>query len=111
MKSQEKDKFIVEQLGGCWHELNRYEKFKGYCVICEKCGKKFPIDTFHDSLHGNPAFSSEAGRVQLLKLMDDNHDWNLRIRGYMPFIIINWIKNDNGEFRDEAFRFFKERKP
>ena len=84
-----KDKFICEKLGICWHEWVEYK--------CRFCGEFDCVE--------NPDFTSEAGRVQLLKLIDNIHEWNLHLRSIWPHIVIGWIKDDTGKFRDAVFEW------
>ena len=67
-QDMDKNKDIVLALGGCWHELIPYDK-DGY-----KCSCGF--ETYYGGLYGdhergnpNPDFTSDAGKVQLLREM------------------------------------------
>lgn len=109
MTSQKKNQFICEQSGGCWHELHNYADEDG--IACSKCGKAFSII---EAYMANPDFESEAGRVQLLKLIREHKDFGdflafyktgAPIGLYLPSIIVSYIRtdfitDDTGKFRD-----------
>ncbi len=63
------NKELTEALGMCWHEWDLQEgallQYK--CPPCRKCGKH--VDS-------NPDFTSDAGKVQLLREMKKREDWN-----------------------------------
>ena len=66
----DKNRFVAERLGLCWHEWDWREASQTY--RCTKCGAylmDIPVPT-------NPAFDSDAGIVQLLRLMRGRDDWS-----------------------------------
>lgn len=101
MTSQEKDKFICEKLGVEWHEQLLAD---GTCA----CGYK------HWCVNAsalNPDFSSEAGRVQLLRLMNEQDKiWSFfteypeRQNGLFGHLL-TYMLNDTGKFRDAVFEW------
>lgn len=60
----DKNRFVAEKLGLCWHEFN-----PDYDVYCKKCRRSVGM--------GNPDFSSDAGAVELLRLMMKRDDWSV----------------------------------
>ena len=100
MTSQEKDKFICKKLGLCWHDI-KY----GRCKYCGELGYDL----------SNPSFTSEAGRVQLLKLImaapENSNMVELRnILGSwrnttLWFINPEYMTDDTGKFRDEVYEW------
>ena len=62
-----KDRDIVEALGGCWHEFNIGIAQYQYCIRC-----KISIYDFIAA----PDFTSDAGKVQLLREMKEREDWS-----------------------------------
>ena len=83
--NEEMARYIVEQTGGCWHEL---EKFKlTYMEHCRTPEGYEDIERTHngerclhckqdwESLPDNPTFTDDAGKVELLRLMMGSKDW------------------------------------
>lgn len=52
----DKNRFVAEKLGLCWHEYD-----PDYDVYCKKCRVSIG--------DGNPDFSTDAGAVELLRLV------------------------------------------
>jgi len=122
MTQQEKDKLnkqLCGLLGICWHEEDYLQA--RHCNIGCSCGfittRKEEL-SFHASM-SNPDFTSEAGRVQLLKLM-------MKIKNYENFgdlwflfacwddkenkvyaVPTKYLTNDNGAFARAAREFLK----
>lgn len=103
MTSQEKDRYIVEWFGECWHEAQP----SGRCA-CKKCGCD-PI---------NPYLTSETGFFKLWGWMRKNEklwvqflNWLYDKRQYeeddigLYYLIDNRIK-----FRDTVFEFLQTQK-
>jgi len=121
MTQQQKDELNKELcglLGICWHEFNskdskralaRSRIFGGSGRECKKCG----IGIESEKRKDNPDFTSEVGRVQLLKLMADRDDYD----DFIGFINRwHWIDteeafyfmlDDNGAFAMAARDFLK----
>jgi hypothetical protein len=121
MTQQQKDELNKELcglLGICWHEFNskdskralaRSRIFGGSGRECKKCG----IGIESEKRKDNPDFTSEVGRVQLLKLMADRDDYD----DFIGFINRwHWIDteeafyfmlDDNGAFARAARDFLK----
>ena len=109
MTSQEKDKFICEKLGICWHEW----KSDHASFTCIKCGYRCNSS---ETPPKNPDFTSEAGRVQLLKLIKPNKRYYHFCERYLIFSCWEHRKkiyaipeplmtDDTGEFRDAVFEW------
>jgi len=58
----DKNRFVAEKLGLCWHEYD-----PDYDVYCKKCRVSIG--------DGNPDFSTDAGAVELLRLMMERPSW------------------------------------
>jgi hypothetical protein len=70
MTNEEANKYLCEKLGLCWHEI---ERTWGEYYQCS-CSKHKVL--YEDLLkHSNPNFSTDAGAVQLLRLMMKRVDW------------------------------------
>ena len=124
MTQQQKDKLnkqLCGLLGICWHEFNskdskralaRSRIFGGSGRECKKCG----IGIESEKRKDNPDFTTEAGRVQLLKLMADRDDYD----DFIGFINRwHWIDteeafyfmlDDSGAFAIAARGFLKGEK-
>jgi len=127
MTQQQKDKLnkqLCGLLGICWHEFNskdskralaRSRIFGGSGRECKKCG----IGIESEKRKDNPDFTSEVGRVQLLKLM-------MKIKNYEDFgdlwflfacwddkenkvyaVPTKYLTDDNGAFARAARDFLK----
>lgn len=95
MTSQEKDKFICEKLELCWHDFNG----NGCCRNCKQ---------FRSEVKSNPDFTTEAGRVQLLKLIvkhEKYYDFCCDIGTGIFTIPVRYIEDDTGKFRDAVFKW------
>lgn len=109
--TQEKDKFICEKLGVCWHDVKIVDG--RYVCDCDNIADGL----FNSCALSNPDFTSEAGRVQLLKLMEkheDYFDFINTIGKAVPsstrltltcFIPVGYMTDDTGKFRDEVFKW------
>lgn len=117
----DKNRFVAEKLGLCWHEWdrtdNRYPTLRcKYCGIC----KTNPKGT------SNPDFRSDAGAVQLLRLMTEREDWHNKKNnsgfahkiGTFGFLLHNvgqfYIHADyittKGKLLDAVAEWFKEKR-
>ena len=63
-----RDKDIVEKLGGCWHEFNIGVAGYHYCIHCK-------VMSIYDFI-ANPDFTSDAGKIQLLRKLMESKDWH-----------------------------------
>ena len=107
-----KDKYIVERLGHCWHEFGVSWEYMPTLVVkkCKKC-----CILFNDN-YDNPNFATPNGFFLLWdKIMEDDDLWcelhthlwynDLGIHGdyltYVHYEIINPIR-----FRDAVYDFF-----
>lgn len=94
-----KDKYICEKLGLCWHEKERIEVLIAGTPFGETkctCGK-----TVCHKI--NPDFTSEAGRIGLLKLIMEHPKYSLK-----DYVSIRHMINDEGLFRDGIYRLLKD---
>lgn len=108
MTSQEKDKFICEKLGVCWHEWVTNYGHDSDMLMCKHCWE-YPRE-----VNPNPDFTSEAGRVQLLKLMIKHKDWKNFVwsLGFSYFtqslcaqLLEDYFADDTGKFRDAVYEW------
>jgi len=120
MTQQQKDELNKELcglLGICWHELGTNDWVHNQALPvehfkCKKCG----IYTSKCEVDINPDFTSEAGRVQLLKLMMKLKNWKSFVfyLGFSYFsqslcaqLLEDYFANDNGAFARAARDFLK----
>lgn len=115
--TQEKDRYIVEKLGGCWHKPVKFINKKRPCHgwLCA-CGEEYSVFC-NNHLHDNPDFTSEAGRVKLLKLVEKREGFGRFIAqiNCLSFdedgdlidncIPIDLMTDDTGKFRDVVYKW------
>jgi len=94
--TQEKDKFICEKLGICWHEW----KSDHASFTCIKCGYRCNSS---ETPPKNLDFTSEAGRVQLLKLLVDKDEFWLEDDSFLD--LEDFMLDDTGKFRDAVYKW------
>jgi hypothetical protein len=73
MTNEEMNKYVAKKLGLCWHE---WTCPGGACT----CGS---MNRYHQPENNNPDFSTDAGTVQLLRLIMEMKGFN---RLYMDFL-------------------------
>ena len=87
---------VCEKLGICWHETVWKEKnyrtaggksIMDKCCVCVKCGERHAV---------NPDFSSEAGRVRLLKTISQRKDCDYFLLSATARMLINYLIDDSG---------------
>lgn len=84
-----KNQFVAEKLGRCWHDIQDHHGTEKYGLgSCSKCGETFTAIHFSDWSHEacNPDFTTDAGAVELLRLMMKREDWkqfHRELRGAM----------------------------
>ena len=115
----DKNKRLAELLGICWHE--RVQVKGGPLNRCEcSCGKPDSIGSYRD--HVNPDFTSDAGKVQLLRLMrehfkDKDYEFSqflfsLDIHGTYPYLlkafIDTYITDTTGKLRDACIKWLEK---
>lgn len=67
----DKNRFVAEKLGLCWHEWDWRPDTQTYrCTKCNVYLMSIPVPT-------NPDFTLDAGTVQLLRLMEEHKDGKL----------------------------------
>ena len=112
MTSQEKDRYICEKLVIHWHEYQwrSGSTVETYFSECS-CGHK---THFIESQKKNPDFTSEAGRVQLLKLISKRPDFLKFLSSTYVWLVksdavtAHWADmflDDTGKFRDAVFKW------
>ena len=101
MTSQEKDKFIAEKLGHKW-EGEKYAE-QNHIHHCA-CGNVFSCPAPSIEWQNDfPDFTSETGRVQLLKLISKKH--LAFFIGDSRQWVIELMTDDTGKFRDAVYRW------
>lgn len=101
---QEMAHYVVKKTGGCWHENEIIPSSVGSMrKTCPKCG----------SLKYNPTFTDDAGKIALLRLM--NQDFfrkiNPRLRlGQETTVPIIYLFDNSGMLLKAACQFLKEKK-
>lgn len=111
-------RFVVEKTGGCWHtgSVHRDPLKLIRTFGCSKCG----------SGDRNPAYTDDAGKVDLLRVMMRRGDWcdfaklfpavvytvppNWTTQPYIFFINSEYLTDTTGKLLRAAYWFFKERK-
>lgn len=73
----DKNQFVAEKLGEKWHIIHKKLEDDGWEWRTCSCGS---LDRWYDNSldlrHSNPDFSTDAGAVELLRLMLERKDWN-----------------------------------
>lgn len=75
----DKNQFVAEKLGVRWHIISS-TTLEGHSLYCESC-KEYLSDSakqnglYPRNIHTNPDFSSDAGAVELLRLMMGRPSW------------------------------------
>ena len=107
-----RDKKICEALGICWHKWDR-PVLHNQMYTCELCG-------IVSDYHWHPDFTSDAGKVRLLREMQKRlpvHKW-IDFVEYLTgresvigsFLIINYLSgSDPGKLRDAAWEWLFEK--
>jgi hypothetical protein len=85
-----KNRELAELLGLTWHEVTDQTMLHDLCSCRDWDCKEI-----------NPDFTTDAGKVGLLRLMEKREDWPKVIR-------IDYITNTTGKLRDAAIEFLKE---
>ena len=111
----DKNKQLHKLLGLCWHEWKPTKDIPenlAYGSSCKKCGT-------HINISGdNPDYTSDAGKVQLLREMakrKDCCDFLLRVNALAgkhtligDLIHIDYMIEDTGKLRDLAIKWLKK---
>ncbi len=103
LANQKKNQEIVEALGGCWHDYN------GATESCRKCKEIFGATLYPV----NPDFTSDAGKIQLLREMKKIRPYAIAEFLYQidtemdaeDFILGYLTDPDNCVLRDKAWEF------
>jgi len=107
----EKNRELAELLGLCWHE-----RITSRLCNCGFIPTGFEIIENHIS-YNNPDYTSDAGKVQLLREMEKREDWLNFLNkvglggGYRRrlSIYIEYILDTSGKLRDAAIEFLKNK--
>lgn len=124
MTSQEKDRYICQQLGICWHESLGYSNCDKQGVpinyTCRCGGKtKYGCD-MSNHLKENPDFTTPEGIIKLLGIMRKRENWIRFLWRIMPDVpsreesgtrmLDNYILDNTGKLRNAAIVFLEARK-
>jgi hypothetical protein len=114
LEAQEINKELAGLLGICWHEMDD----EGFVTL--KDGKMFitckRCNQFIDMAEMNPDFSSDAGKVQLLRLMEGRSDWDefhcyaLGVDEDNDLIPLGYITDTTGKLAKAALEWVKGEK-
>ena len=107
-----KDREIVKELGGFWHE-----RITSRLCNCGFIPTGFEIIENHIS-YNNPDFTSDPGKAQLLREMEKRDDWDEFLNkvglggGYRRrhSIYIEYILDTTSKLRDAAWEWLCNRK-
>ncbi len=121
----DKNRQIAEKLGMCWHKVVDQQPYEidgvsvGSLFICS-CGMKLygEVVAFHERM-SNPDFTSDPGKVLLLREMMKREDWDKFITSdYVGLtgskgraIYAKLITNTTGKLRDAVWEFLFGGKP
>jgi len=72
-QKEELNKELCQLLGICWHEHKCTKVDGGFSWVCGKCRDVYPFED--GSLLSNPDFTSDSGKIQLLREMRRRDDW------------------------------------
>ena len=116
-----KDREIVEALGGKWHSHISQKFMDEDNYFGCSCGNFFPSFVAIKQHIGrkNPDFTSDAGKVQLLRELSKREDWHeficymIPVKNYDSYIlsaidIVKYILDTTGKLRDQAIKWLRE---
>jgi hypothetical protein len=66
---------LAELLGLCWHEYEEKSFEEWNIMVCQKCGVETNGLEAQFSQYWNPDFTSDSGKIELLRLMMKREDW------------------------------------
>jgi hypothetical protein len=99
--SDDLNKRLCEKLGICWHE-----QVDGQTLQCKHCGNPmlFPWQQ-------HPDFTTDAGKVMLLREMLKRKDWPEFYRSLKWSVFVeDYILDTTGQLRDKCIDFLNRRK-
>ena len=104
MTQQQKDELNKELcglLGICWHEKDKDVGIMNACV----CGVQtyYNVD-FNHHLNCNPDFTSDAGKIRLLRELKNTKDWYFYV---VKLIIEVYLLDETGKLAIAARDFLK----
>jgi len=106
----DKNKELAELLGLCWHEaveLCKLGHIRPSCTCGYSCKTWAGIDTHIKA--NRPDFTTDAGKVQLLRLMMDNQKWIEQFE-LLPncWLLISYITDTTGKLRDVCLDWMRK---
>jgi hypothetical protein len=111
MNNIERDKFLTEAIGICWHESNVEQAKYFQNLGCDKCNSGF-IRGLDGKPDGMPNFSTWEGFGKLWEWAN-KQAWWCKFRGYVfvrpdldRMITCSWINPDT--FADKVYQHLKE---
>jgi hypothetical protein len=103
----DKNRELAELLGLCWHENAIQPLYSNIRFACSKCG----------SMDYNPDFTTDPGKIELLRLMMKREDWwdfcntiGRAVPGFTTvncFIDVDLITNTTGLLAQAAREFLR----
>jgi hypothetical protein len=104
----DKNRELAELLGLCWHEHHESWRYKKGMSRCWKCS----------SQEHNPDYSTDSGKVELLRLMMKREDWDefcasvfgkrFYVKCLMSDVIKYYITDTTGRLAQAALEWLRK---
>ena len=117
----DKNQELCRLLGLPWHEHVSQKFMDDLNYSTCSCGNSFPsiVSLYNHLKHKNPDYTSDAGKVQLLREMRKRKDWVMFIgkicstyrigREYVLYILDDYILNTTGKLGDVVIEWLRRR--
>ena len=117
MTNEEMNRYVAEKLGLCCHERDPDGLIINTKAKCLHCDKKLPIKfTEMGYEFFNPNFTTDAGKVELLRLMVEREDYmkfvkfmESKLYGDWVAELFHYITDKTGKLLKAAYDWFKEK--
>jgi hypothetical protein len=108
---------LTELLGLCWHDYQEKSHEEWNVMVCQKCGIETNGLEAQFQKYWNPNFTSDSGKIELLRLMMKREDWSKflftinKIAGItvwgQNFIFVRYITDTTGLLAQTAVEFLR----
>jgi hypothetical protein len=111
---------LTELLGLCWHDYQEKSHEEWNVMVCQKCGIETNGLEAQFQKYWNPNFTSDSGKIELLRLMMKREDWSKflftinKIAGItvwgQNFIFVRYITDTTGLLARAAMEWLTAQK-